>query len=72
MGVTNYPPFGNLHSVHIILDTCSSYVYALAFAGENASRVIKAFKSAMLVMGVPQALKLLMALLIPLNNLLIL
>lgn len=55
-GVSHYA-FGNLCNVHVLVDTCSSFIYAIGLSGEKASLMIKAFKSAMLVMGVPWALK---------------
>lgn len=57
MDVTYCPGFGNLTYVHVVVDTCSAFVNAVARAGEKASRAIKAIKSAMLVMAVPWALK---------------
>lgn len=57
MDISQYPPFGNLCYVHVLVGTFSSYVYALAFVGEKASQVIKALQSALLVMGVPWVLK---------------
>lgn len=57
MDVTHYPPVESLHYVHIIVDTCSSYVYALAHVREKASHVNKALKSAMLVMRLLWPLK---------------
>ena len=57
IGVTHYPAFGNHRYVHIVVDTCSAFVEAVAMAGEKASHVIKAMKSTMLVMGAPWALK---------------
>lgn len=45
MEVTHYPSFGNLTYVRIIVDTCSSFVYAVLLT-EKASLVIKAMKSA--------------------------
>ena len=57
MDVTHYPAFGNHRYVHIVVDTCSAFVEAVAMAGEKASHVIKAMKSTMLVMGAPWALK---------------
>lgn len=39
------------------MDTYSSFIYAIAVSGEKASLMIKALKSAMMVMGVPWALK---------------
>ena len=57
MGVTHYPAFGNHRYVHIVVDTCSAFVDAVAMAGEKASHAIKAMKSTMLVMGASWALK---------------
>lgn len=51
--ITHYPAFDNLRHVLVVAGTCSSFVYAVAMAGEKASHAIKAMKSAMLVMGVP-------------------
>ena len=44
-------PIGNLRYVHVIVDTCSFFVYAVALVGETASHAIKAMKSAMLDYG---------------------
>ena len=57
IGVTHYPAFGNHRYVHIVVDTCSAFVDAVAMAGEKASHFIKAMKSTMLVMGASWALK---------------
>lgn len=42
MDVTHYAPFGNLRYMHVIVDTCSSFVYSIAQMGEKASQAIKA------------------------------
>lgn len=42
--------------VHVLIDTFSFYVYSLVLTKENASQVIKALKSATLIV-VPWALK---------------
>lgn len=62
MNVTHSAPFGNLKYVHVIIDTCSSFVYALILSGEKAVTAIKALKLAMIkalksAMEVPWALK---------------
>lgn len=57
MDGTHHPSAENLRYVHIIVDSCSSYVYALAHVREKASHVNKALKSAMLVMGLLWPLK---------------
>ena len=57
MGVTHYPAFGNLRYVHVVVDICSAFVYSVPMAGEKTSDATKAMKSAMVVMGVPWALK---------------
>lgn len=46
-------PFGNLCYVHVLVDTYSSFTYAIAVSGEKASLMIKALKSAMMVMECP-------------------
>ena len=53
MDVTPYPAFGNLRYVHVVVDTTSAFIYAVAMADKKASRAIKVMKSAMLVMGAP-------------------
>ena len=50
MDVTHYAPFGNLKYFHVIIDTCSSFVYALTLSGEKAVIAIKAVKSVMVAM----------------------
>ena len=57
MDVMYYPNFGNLGYIYVVMDTCSSFVYVVAMTDEKASHVIKAMKSAMLVVGVPWAFK---------------
>lgn len=55
--LSTFSLFWNFHYELVILDTCSSYVYALALAGEKAFHMLKVLKLAILVMGVPCALK---------------
>lgn len=43
--------------IHVTIDTCPSCIYALALSGEKAINAIKPLKSAIVVMGVPWALK---------------
>lgn len=57
MDVTHYIFFGNLRDVHVIVDICLGFMYALALPGEKDANVIKVLKSAILVMGVPWAIK---------------
>lgn len=57
MDVTHYAAFGNLRYVHVIVDTYSGFIYALAMSGEKASNATKMLKSAMWITGVPWALK---------------
>jgi hypothetical protein len=40
-----------------VVDICSAFVYSVPMAGEKTSDATKAMKSAMVVMGVPWALK---------------
>ena len=40
-----------------MIDTYSAFIYTVAMAGEKTSRVIKAMKLVILVMGFPWALK---------------
>lgn len=51
------PSFDSLCYVHIMVDTCSFFLYAVALSGEKASHVIKALKLTMLIMGLPWAIK---------------
>lgn len=43
--------------VCVTIDTCSSFIYALALSGEKAINPIKPLNSAVVVMWVPWALK---------------
>lgn len=37
MDVMYYDLFDNLKNVHVIINTCSSFIYALALSGEKLS-----------------------------------
>lgn len=51
------PPFGEFKYIYVIIDTHSSFVYALAQTGEKVTQAIKALKTAMLVMDKPWVIK---------------
>jgi transposase InsO family protein len=57
MDVTYYPVFCNLRYVHVVVDNCLAFVFVVAMTGKKVSHTFKAMKSAMLVMGLPWALK---------------
>ena len=57
MEVTHYVPFGNFKYVHVIIDICFSFVYALTLSVDKAINAIKALKSPLVGLGVPWALK---------------
>lgn len=42
MDAMHYAPFGNLKYVHVIVDTCSSFVYVLDLSGEKVVNAMKA------------------------------
>ena len=42
MDVTHYPAFGNLRYVHVVVDICLTFLYAVGMEGEKASHSIKA------------------------------
>lgn len=57
MDITYYSTFGNLRYVHVMEDTCLTFMYEMAMADEKGSHDIKAMKLVMLVMRVPWAPK---------------
>ena len=50
-------PFVNLKYVHVIINTHSAFVYALAQTADQATQATKTLKTAILVMEIPWAIK---------------
>ena len=57
MDVTHIPEFGNLKYVHVIIDTCSGFIYASLQTGEATKHVISHLLIVMSVLGCPQQIK---------------
>lgn len=47
----HYAPLSNLRYVCVIVNMCSSFIYALAISEEKTVNAVKALNLAMLVMG---------------------